>query len=63
VICELRFVSVKVNTNHQSPIANGECRVIVVAVALVVIVALSMLGAAGRWIDASADRHDTQMDQ
>jgi hypothetical protein len=36
---------------------------IVVAVVLVVIVALSMLGAAGRWIDATADRHDTQTDR
>jgi hypothetical protein len=35
---------------------------IVVAVALVVIVALAMLGAAGRWIDASADRHATGID-
>jgi hypothetical protein len=32
---------------------------IVVAVALVVIVGLGMLGAAGRWIDASAERHET----
>jgi hypothetical protein len=35
---------------------------IVVAVALVVIVALAMLGAAGRSIDASADRHETGID-
>jgi len=35
---------------------------IVVAVGLVVIVALGMLGAAGRWIDASEERHETQTD-
>jgi hypothetical protein len=33
---------------------------LVVAVGLVVIVALGMLGAAGRWIDASDERHETQ---
>jgi len=36
---------------------------IVVAVALVVIVALALLGAAGRWIDAAAEQHDARTDQ
>jgi hypothetical protein len=31
---------------------------IVVAVALVVIAALTILGTAGRWIDASDERHE-----
>jgi len=35
---------------------------IVVAVALVVIVGLALLGAAGTWIDASANRHDARTD-
>ncbi len=36
---------------------------IVVAVGLVVVVALAMLGATGRWIDESAERHETQTDR
>jgi hypothetical protein len=36
---------------------------LVVAVGLVVVVALGVLGAAGRWIDASAERHETQTDR
>jgi hypothetical protein len=36
---------------------------LVVAVGLVVVVALGMLGAAGRWIDASEERHGTQADK
>ena len=36
---------------------------IVVAVALIVVAGLALLGAAGAWIDASAERHDTQSDR
>jgi len=31
---------------------------LILAVTLVVIVAVALLGAAGRWVDASADRHE-----
>jgi hypothetical protein len=68
VICDLRFAIRERKGEHQSPVTHHQAqmasgRVIVAAVALVVIVALSMLGAAGRWIDASADRHDTQAEK